>query len=229
MSLYVGIPSYDGKLHGATVGGIAQLGLLCGKHGIGFSVDIIPHDAFIGRARNLVAKRFLESGFRDLLYIDADIGFDAVGAVKVCQSPAEIVMGLYRMKEDGPNETQKLKFPAQLSNPLKRHPEDPSLIGIDYGPAGFMRVRREVFEAMQKKWPDEWYEDANGRMHDFFPAGRTGNAFWGEDISFCMRAKECGFDIWAAQGIGLRHFGEKEWPSRWQIDILQEEQEKEAA
>lgn len=228
MSLYVGIPSYDGKLHGSTVGGLAQLALVCGKNGVGLAVDIIPHDAFIGRARNLIAKRFLESGFHDLLYIDADIGFDAYGAALVCQSKAEIVMGLYRMKEEGPNETQKLKFPALLTEPLERHPEEPGLIAVEYGPAGFMRVRREVFLKMQEKWPDDWFEDANGRMYDYFPAGRTGNAFWGEDIAFCMRAKECGFKLYAAQGIELRHFGEKAWPSRWQIDILQEEH-KEAA
>jgi len=225
LSLYVGIPAYDGKLHGATVGGIAQLAMLCGKNGIGFAVDVVPHDAFIGRARSLVAKRFLESGFRDLLYVDADIGFDAVGAVQVCQAKAEIVMGLYRMKEDGPNESQKLKFPALLSDPIERHPDDQGLIGVEYGPAGFMRVRREVFEAMKEKWPDEWFEDANGRIHDFFPAGRVGNGFFGEDIAFCMRAKECGFKLWAAQGVGLKHFGEKSWGSRWQIDIFEEQKE----
>lgn len=219
MSLYVGIPTYDGKLHGATVGGIAQLGLICGKNGIGLAIDIIPHDAFIGRARALIAKRFMESGFNDLLYVDADIGFDAEAAAIVCQSPAEIVMGLYRMKEDGPNETQKVKFPALLSDPLERNPEDPSLIGIEYGPAGFMRVRRTVFEKMQEKWPDDWFEDANGRLYDYFPAGRQGNAFWGEDIAFCMRAKECGFKLWAAQGIELHHYGEKKWPAKWQIDV----------
>ena len=223
MSLYVGIPTYDGKLHGSTAGGLVQLALICGKSGIGLAVDIVPHDAFIGRARNLVAKRFLESGFNDLLFVDADVGFDAFGAVKLCRAPADIVMGLYRMKEEHPDEQPKHKYPALLTNPIERHPKDPSLIEVEYGPAGFMRVRREVFLKMQEKWPDDWFQDANGKLYDYFPCGRTGNAFWGEDISFCNRAKECGFKLYAAQGVGLRHFGEKSWPSIWQIDIEQQE------
>ena len=225
MSLYIGIPSYDGRLHWDTAGGLARLAAVCAKNNIGFTIDVIPHDAFVGRARNLIAKRFMESGFHELIYIDADIGFDPYGVAKLCQSPGEIVMGLYRMKEDGPEETQKLKFPALLSDPMERHPEDPFLVGLEYGPAGFMRVRREVFEKMKEKWPDDWYEDANGRLYDFFPAGRSGNAFWGEDIAFCLRAKECGFKLWAAQGICLKHYGEKSWPSEWRIDIIQEEKE----
>ena len=81
-----------------------------------------------------------------------------------------------------------------------------------------------------KKWPDEyWFDEIahnqNSKVHDFFPAGRTGNHFTGEDISFCNRARECGFDIHAIQGLELNHFGEKKWPAVWQIDIPVEEQE----
>lgn len=222
MSLFIGIPTYNGYIHHTTLGGVAQAAHFCGGQKIGFTVQIIPHDAFVGRARNMLARLFLQSNFHELLFVDADIGFDIEGVIALCKAKPDIVMGLYRMKEDGPNESMKLKFPALLEDPLIRHASDPRLLKIQYGPAGFMRVRRSVFEKMIEKWPDDWYEDAHGKMHDFFPAGRIGNAFWGEDISFCQRAKECGFDLWAHQGIALTHHGEKSWPSNWQIDIQQE-------
>ena len=225
MSLFIGIPTYNGLLHHTTVSGLVQVAHFCAKNSVGLAVEVIPHDAFVGRARNLIAKRFLESGFNDLLYVDADVGFDVEGVISLCRAKADIVMGLYRMKEENPDESRKVKFPALLAEPLVRNEQDQSLLKLEYGPAGFMRVRRNVFEKMKERWPDAWYEDANGRIHDFFPAGRIGNAFWGEDISFCMRAKECGFDLWAAQGIGLSHHGEKAWPSLWQIDIPKEIQE----
>ena len=78
---------------------------------------------------------------------------------------------------------------------------------------------RAVFEAMIAQWPDEFYEDDKGKIYDLFPCGRKGNAFLGEDISFCQRAKECGFDIWAVQGTNLLHSGEKTWPAKWQLDV----------
>jgi hypothetical protein len=88
-----------------------------------------------------------------------------------------------------------------------------------------MRIRREVFEAMIKKWPDEYYVNVGEeRVYDFFPAGRTGINFTGEDISFCNRAQMCGFDIWAMQNIELEHMGEKTWESNWAIDMAKLEE-----
>jgi len=214
--VYIGIPAYDGKLHWATVKGLALLAQFCAKHNIGYALDVIPGDAFIGKARNMIAHRFLKSGFRDLLYIDADIGFDVEGAVKLCTAEPPIVMGLYRMKCPEP-----VRYPALMIDPPERFEGDPSLIGLHYGPAGFMRIRREVLEAMAVKWPDEWYKhDAGEKIHDFFPHGRFENQFIGEDIGFCNRAKECGFKIWAAQNVKLNHYGEGKWESEWALDIV---------
>ncbi len=223
MSLLIAIPSYDGKLHYDTVRGITQTAFLCAKKGIGFAVEVRPHDAFIGKARSILCEKFLAMGFHDLLFVDADVGFGVEEVVQICKAPADLVMGLYRIKEDGADETKKVKYPALMCDPIERHPEDPFLIKLRYGPAGFMRIRRPVLEAMMKKWPEETWTDDSGVVHDFFPCGRLGNHFVGEDIGFCNRAIECGFDIWAAQGLKLRHYGEKRWPSEWQIDVLQEE------
>lgn len=223
--LYIGVPSYDGKLHWSTAKGLAALGLFCGKHNIGYAVDVIPGDAFIGKARNLIAHRFLKSEFHELLYIDADIGFDVDGVKKLCLAKPPLVMGLYRMKCPDP-----VRYPALMTNPPERFEGDPSLIKLHYGPAGFMRVRREVFEAMKERWPDEYYIDGKDeKRYDFFPHGRFGQAFVGEDLKFCERAKACGFDIWAAQNIRLDHYGEGKWDSEWALDVLNIDEARAAA
>lgn len=225
MSLMIAIPSYDGKIHYDTMRGIVKTTLVCAKSSIGIAVDIRPHDAFIGKARSILCEQFLARGFNDLLFVDADIGFDVEEVVKICQAPCDVAMGLYRMKIDGPDETKQIKYPALMTDPVERHEIDPFLIKLQYGPSGFLRIRRPVLEAMLEKWPTEWWEDDTGRVHDFFPCGRAGNNFVGEDIGFCNRVRECGFDIYGVQGLKLRHYGEKRWPSEWQIDILEEQQE----
>lgn len=215
--VYIGIPTYDHKLHWRTEKGLEELEAYCLKNKIGFAVDVIPGDAFVGKARDVLAHRFLKSGFRDLLFIDADVGFDAHGAAALCKAEPPIVMGLYRQKTPPP-----ARFPAMLFDPIERHPSDRGLVKLQNGPAGFMRIRREVFEAMKQKWPEEYYVNAGAEhIHEFFPCGRVGHHWFGEDIQFCQRAQECGFDIWAKQNIKLTHSGEFCWESEWAIDQLQ--------
>lgn len=219
--VYIGLPTYDHKLHWTTAKGLMDTAVWCTQKKVGFAYDVIPGDAFIDKARNVIVSRFMKSGFRDLVFIDADVGFDVSGLGRICKAEPPIVMGLYRMKKPGPE-----KYPALLFDPIERHPSDQNLVKIQSGPAGFMRVRREVFEAMQKKWPNDWYyiDSIKEKVFDYFPSGRVGNHFIGEDLQFCQRAQECGFDIWAYQHIPLKHSGEGCWESEWAIDrpVLQE-------
>lgn len=215
--VYFGIPSYDGKLHWTTVAGLANTARVCGEKKIGYALDVIPGDAFISKARNVIVQRFMASGCTDLLFVDADVGFDVEGVMKLCQAEPPIVMGLYQQKI-----MKQTRFPALLFDPIIRHPSDPNLIKLQYGPAGFMRVRREVFEAFEKKWPNDYYHNTGEHpVFDHFPAGRFGNHFIGEDMQFCNKAHEAGFDIWAMQGIKLKHSGDATWVSDWAIDVVQ--------
>src|SRR3990167_447912 len=224
--IYIGCPAYDGKLHWTTVAGLVNVSRLCWEKKIGFALDVIPGDAFESKARSVIVQRFMASGATDLLFVDADVGFDAQGVIDVCRAEPAIVMCLYKMKMPPP-----ARYPALLFDPIIRHPSDSNLIKLQYGPAGFMRIRREVFEKMIAKWPDEYYVNTGAqKVYDFFPAGRFGNHFIGEDMQFCNRAHECGFDIWAMQNIRLKHSGDNCWESEWAIDVLQiDEARKEAA
>lgn len=212
--VYIGIPTYDHKLHWRTEKGLEEVEMYCAKNKIGFAVDVIPGDAFVGKARDVIAHRFLKSGFRDLFFIDADVGFDVEGFARICKAEPPIVMGLYQMKMKPP-----VRYPAMLFDPVERHASDRNLIKLQNGPAGFMRIRREVFDAMKAKWPEEYYINMGAeRVHEFFPAGRVKNHWFGEDIQFCQRAQACGFDIWALQHVKLTHSGEYCWESEWAID-----------
>lgn len=222
--IYIGTPTYDGKLHSTTVAGLLDLRHICSVNNVGFAMDVLPGNAFVGHARNQVAQRFMDSGFRDLMFIDADIGFNALDVVSLCKAEPEIVFGLYLMKQSKP------QYPGLFVDPLERHPSDSRLLKMQYGPTGFMRVRKEVFEAMMKRWPDDWYIDGatKDKTYDFFPGGRHGNNFMSEDIAFCHKAREVGFDLWAMQDIPLKHTGSKTWDSNWQMDVVQIEEAKAA-
>lgn len=205
------MPSYDAKLHGNTLTGLLDLRHICSVNNIGFAMDLIHHNAFVGDGRNQIVQNFLASDFRDLLFIDADIGFDAMDAAKLCKAEPDIAFGMYLMKQDKP------QYPAMFTEPLRTHPSDHNLIHMQYGPTGFMRIRRPVFEAMEKAFPDEWYKIGERKIFDHFQGGRHGNNFMSEDIAFCDRARSIGIDVWAMQGLKLRHSGEKTWHACWEM------------
>ncbi len=211
--IMVGMPTYDGKMHWTTVSGLIGLGHICAKHDVGFSMDVIPHDAFVGHSRNLLAHRFLKSGFHDLLFVDADIGFEPMDAVKLCRAEPDIVFGIYRIKKD------RLVYPARFEEPTVVHPSDPNLLKMHWGPTGFMRIRASIFLKMIERWPDEWYTDGGTgeKVYDFFPGGRHGNNFASEDVAFCEKLRQLGIDVWAMQGLSLEHTGAKTWQSRWEM------------
>lgn len=215
--VYLGIPTYDGKLHWTTAAGLAQVARFCGEKHLSICIDVVPGDAFIGKARDTIAARFLKTDFDDLIFVDADVGFNIAGFSALMTAPedAAIVMGLYRVKADA------VRYPGLMFNPVEHHPETHRLIRMQNGPAGFMRVRRRVFEAMAAKWPEEKYAAGDLTLHNFFPCGlvKTGEVpiFKGEDILFCERAQECGFDVWAVQNIDLDHTGPKTFEANWQV------------
>lgn len=224
--IYVGLPTYDGKLHWSTMAGLVQTARFCGEKHLSICVDVIPGDAFIGKARDTVAARFLATDFEDLIFIDADVGFNLAGisALMAAPSDAAIVFGLYRVKHD------QLRFPGLIFDPIERHPETNRLVKMQNGPGGFMKIKRRVFEKMMERWPTEYYHSGELKLFNFFPAGMTeNNQFKGEDIQFCERAIACGFDLWAVQDIDLDHTGAKTFEANWKLDVLEAVPQERAA
>jgi hypothetical protein len=216
LGVFIGIPTYDGKIHWKTMGGLVQVARFCGEKRLSFAVDVIPGDAFIGKARDTIAQRFLESGLDDLIFIDADVGFDLAGFSSLMTAPSDaaIVMGMYRVKDD------RLRFPGLMYEPIQRHPETNRLIKMQNGPGGFMRVKRHVFEKMMEEYPEDYYMCDGKRMYSFFPCGPLDHQFKGEDIMFCERAIACGFDVWGVQDVALDHTGPKTFSANWKLDVL---------
>jgi hypothetical protein len=75
--LFVGTPMYNGQCHWEFAFSIAQLTALCTQLNISLRLYFVCHEALITKARNITTDEFLRSGCDNLVFIDADIGFDA--------------------------------------------------------------------------------------------------------------------------------------------------------
>jgi hypothetical protein len=187
------------------------------KHGMGMCVDVIPHDAFIGRARNLAAKRFLASGATDLVFIDADVGFSVTDFALLMKQDVDFCAGVYCFKKDEP------EFPAIWEQPIERYGPRVKLISA---PGGFMRIRRKVLTTIIENEPDNQYYDNDHKMvYNFFRFGPQGSLWVGEDVGFCRLAKKNGFNIWGVEMPTLTHTGERTWKHVWKPtgnEVIQE-------
>ncbi len=69
----------------------------------------------------------------------------------------------------------------------------PGLYRAKHVPMGFTAIRREVFEAMSGMPVLKTF--TGQKVRPYFAHDITGDAYYGEDVSFCMRAKCFGFEV----------------------------------
>ena len=83
---------------------------------------------------------------------------------------------------------------------------DDALVPVDWVAGGCVLVHRQVFVDIRKKFGDSLKINAPDYDYDYF---RELDAERGEDVSFCIRAKESGHQPHVDLGIPVYHVGYK--------------------
>jgi SAM-dependent methyltransferase len=175
--------------------------------GHGYPVWRVRGYSAIDAARNQLATDALAQGFEELMWIDADVAFDAGDVDKLRRHDLPLVCGIYPKKSRRQlacaflPQTRQLVFGVQGG-----------LIEILYGGFGFILTRRSVYETMQRQLN---LPVCNRRFQEnmvpyFAPlvVGEGEQAWYlGEDYAFCERARCCGFRIMADTSLRLWHVG----------------------
>ena len=193
------------------------------------------NESLITRARNALAYDFIRSGATHLMFIDADIGFDAKDIVKMVDADKDIICGLYPKKEINwklvemgvqkgvPADQLHLWTGAFVVNLVggadKQNTNIDTPMEIDNGGTGFMLIKREVFEGLKDKVPtytndvgfaiDTAGEHRKKIIHEFFATSidEESNRLLSEDYHFCKLARKNGFKVYAAPWAQLVHCG----------------------
>jgi hypothetical protein len=156
-------------------------------------------------ARNELVDYFLKSdlGFTDLFFIDADEGWDEKVIPRFLRYRQDVVAGLPPKKCD---EEQ------YHSNAITGVIEDGLFQALEAG-TGFMRIRRSVFERMDKAFDFKpLMEGEAGWPHTpYFQSGNTPYGRIGEDIFFCRQMCAMGEFVWIDSDVNFVHRGDKAW------------------
>lgn len=151
-------------------------------------------------ARRNLTDIFLKSDFDYAWWIDSDMKFPIDAPIKLLKRNVPLVGANYRRRRfPNPGFTGMMGQPGSFTE-LVTDDNSPPMQEVDVLPHGCVMVHRSVYEKM----PQPHY------LQEFVPEL---NLEIGEDIFFCRKAKEAGFQVWCDHElsreiahIGIFHF-----------------------
>jgi hypothetical protein len=226
-SIMIATPMYGGMCTGHYVSGL--LGTINKLKSVGVPVywAQMMNESLITRARNELARLFLEKGFDYLMFIDADISFDGQSVATLMAADRDITCGIYPKKEVDWKQIKKAvkagkedienyggAFVMNMAGE-KQESDSDGVIEVRHGGTGFMLIKRKVFEDLMPHVPTyrvsthkENGEYVKPLTHEFFATSidETG-ALLSEDYHFCDLWRKHGGKIYANPFIKLEHVG----------------------
>ena len=139
-----------------------------------------------------------------LMWIDSDMVFEPEDFFKLIDHDKDVVSGIYKMSDNVNYATvetmdeeffeQWMHYPFLNQKTIDR--KKGKLFTCDYTGMGWMLCKYGVFEKMKypyfyprkQEWPQYNWEE-----------------FVWDDVEFCLRAKEAGFDVWVDPNLRIGH------------------------
>ena len=188
MRLLIAIPVYD-YMHFQFVECLTRLLRRLDADGIDYEVAY-QGGTLVYVGRDKLAKRAINQGFTHMLWLDADITFsdEILDALLFCGKP--FVSGIYHGRRE-PHASCIFKQIFPEIDRWQRCDYPASAFKIAGCGFGCVLISTEIIKAVF---------DKNGTA--FFPMRELG-----EDLAFCKRVADCGYEIWAEPSIQLGHIG----------------------
>ena len=216
------LPAYDFKVSLKLAVSLARLAQAAPQHGIDIQIGSVCGCSVVSRARNLLAKDFLESNCTDLIFIDSDINFEPEDVLRLMAWTSEpkkgIVAGVPRVR--GEERVYIALLDYDENNELTMN--GMGLVRAKRVATAFMMVRRDVFETLVEAHPEWTYHDkkTDRMLPALFDFKLTEEGYMGEDFLFCDRSREVGFEVWIDPTIKLGHMGVQEYLGDFGTDVL---------
>ena len=216
-SIFVGIPTYDGKLSIKLAYTLAALMPMAMKHGISVKLGHVSGCSIITMARNMLVDQFLQSNCTELLFIDADVIPQPEDILRlVAQSgDKDVTAGMYPRRAK--DKKFFLDFFQDESGDLQF---DGALMRANRVGTGFMLIQRHVIETLADKAEKYLGQDGVGQVANVFEFSMLDGKFVGEDYTFCDKARAEGFKVWVDVEISLPHMGTDEFTNDFKKEVV---------
>lgn len=216
-SIFIGIPTYDGKLSIKLAYTLAALMPVALKHGITVKLGHVSGCSIITMARNMLVEQFLKSDCTELLFIDADVIPQPEDILRlVAQSgDKDVTAGMY------PRRAKDRKFFLDFYLNDEGDLEfEGALMRANRVGTGFMLIQRHVIEKIAEQSEMYLGQDGVGQVANVFEFSMRDGKFVGEDYTFCDKAIASGFKVWVDVEICLPHVGVEEFTNDFKNEVV---------
>lgn len=231
MKVLISTPMYNGQCTAGYTASMINLFKECHKYHVELDFMYGLNEALITYARNMCANIFLKSDATHILFIDADIQFNADQVMKMIMTKKDFVCGIYPKKkidwikvkqfamQNAPHEHLQGLANEYLFEPTENfQPDEQGLIEIKRSGTGMMMISRDVFEALSDKvgifklvspvQSNVQFEQENEYKEFFYTSTHPETKiFMNEDFTFCNLWRENGGKIYGAPWVKLYHIG----------------------
>ena len=188
MKLLIAVPTYD-YIHYKFVECLTTFLRRLDSDGVDYELAL-QGGTLVYVGRDKLAKRAIDGGFTHTLWIDSDMIFteDLLDDLVFCGKP--FVSGIAHSRRS-PHVSCLFEQIWPMVDRWEGHEYPSSAFKVGGCGFGCVLLRTDVIRAV---WT------ANGTA--FFPMRELG-----EDLAFCKRATDLGFEIWAEPSVWLGHIG----------------------
>ncbi len=203
-NVLIATPCLDGLVNAHYAASLVQTMGLLDARALRAEIQFEIGNSLIADARNKLVAKFLASGASDLVFIDADLSWQADDFLRLLSYPQPVVAGVYQRKSRAKIDFT-VKFGPAISMDAHR------LMAVERVGTGFMRLRRDGLEKMVAAYPQLRLknpaapQDAN--FHGLFDTSIVDGQFIGEDFTFCDRWRAIGGQVMIDPAIQLAHHG----------------------
>jgi hypothetical protein len=237
--IFVATPMFAGMAYSAYIMSLWNLAAYAARFGVHVQTQFICNESILPRARNYLVDYFLRSDCTHFLSLDADVGFDgrdvlAMSVIAKEGTDKDVVCGVYPKKEiawnqiessisNGKTSAKDLEYASSVFvvSPVDRdchvqYVQNDEIVEVSECGAGFMMIRRDVFERYQKAYPELEYTpdalhspdfDGKRKIMAYFDYGIVNDRYLGEDYYFCDKVRKAGMKVWICPWIKLQHQG----------------------
>lgn len=155
------------------------------------TVPLIARGAVISENRNAITQQALEIGADWVLYLDDDHVLPPCALMDLLSTNKDVISALYTQRQPPFNPVlmdHRLDSGSYLWKQMDS--ADRGIIKVAAAGAGCLLVRRKVLEALK---PPYW------------TLGQINPASWGDDLDFCRRVTDAGFDIYCHTRVAIGH------------------------
>jgi len=169
--IFIATPMFGGSANYMYMISLINLLTKLGQAGIPSMFEIAANESLITKARNILVEGFLKSSATHMLFLDADLGFDADDVLRMIQSDKDLIGGQYAKKKINWDVVKRVVQgvpdipPAHVNAVIAESTFRPigdtmsfdinQPVEVESIATGMMLIKREVFEGMIEKLGDE--------------------------------------------------------------------------